>query len=187
MITSWERFKGGQRIAFVCGGRAVHSHRRLRDTVAASVRLLSVLPSELPAAIERLQREAREHERTIHAVRSELAVHQAEALAADAESIGANRWVFQSVDGDAQVLKALAQAIVTRSGLVVVLTSRATPALLLVARSVDVTIGCDAFVKSLVATFGGRGGGRSDLAQAGNLAAAPDAIVRRARALAAEG
>lgn len=185
LIAGWERFKGGQRIAFVCGGRAVRAHRQLRDTVAAGVRLLSVLPSELPAAIERLQHDVREHTKTIAVLRGEIAVQQAGALAATAESLGRHRWVFASVDGDANVLKALGQAVVTRPGLVAVLTSAATPALLLVTRSGDVTLACDAFLTALVGAFGGRGGGRSDLAQAGKLEAAPGDILAHARLLAA--
>src|SRR4051812_19159587 len=46
-VASWERFKGGQRLEFVCGGRALARHAQLRDTIASSVRLLSVLPGEL--------------------------------------------------------------------------------------------------------------------------------------------
>src|SRR2546428_8665180 len=60
-VNSWERFKGGVRLEFVCGNRALKRIRALRDTVAASIRLLSVVPEELPAAIERLQDDAQEH------------------------------------------------------------------------------------------------------------------------------
>ena len=38
-ITGWERFKGGMRVGFVCGGRALGAHRRLRDVVTESARL----------------------------------------------------------------------------------------------------------------------------------------------------
>src|SRR5438034_4512480 len=41
-IGSWERFKGGQRIEFVCGGRALDRLRSLRDAASAAMRLLSV-------------------------------------------------------------------------------------------------------------------------------------------------
>src|SRR5262245_42395192 len=54
-VASWERFKGGQRLEFLCGGRALRRFRFYRDALDASGRLLSVLPGELPAAIERLQ------------------------------------------------------------------------------------------------------------------------------------
>ncbi len=64
-VASWERFKGGQRLEFLCGGRALAGYRTLRDAMTASVRLLSVLPVELPAAIERLQADARDQKRAM--------------------------------------------------------------------------------------------------------------------------
>src|SRR5713226_4221676 len=54
-IASWERFKGGLRIEFYCGRRALVRLRSLRDTSAASARLLSVPVDALPEAVERLQ------------------------------------------------------------------------------------------------------------------------------------
>src|SRR5215510_9349955 len=39
---SVERFKGGQRVEFFCGGRALGQFRAMRDTLAGAVRLLSV-------------------------------------------------------------------------------------------------------------------------------------------------
>lgn len=184
VITAWARFKGGQRIAFVCGGRAVRAHRLLRDTVAASIRLLSVLPSELPAAIGRLQSEQRERDCTLDALQRELATFQAASLVEGAEPRGPVRWVFRAVDTNANGLKTLAQAIVAAPGLMVVLVSTTTPVLLVAARSPELTNACDSLVKSIAAEFGGRGGGRPDFAQAGTLAASPDAVLSRARALA---
>ena len=45
-VARWDRFKGGQRLEFVCGGRALRAYRSLRDAAGASVRLLSVLPED---------------------------------------------------------------------------------------------------------------------------------------------
>src|SRR4029077_17102964 len=56
-IGAVERFKGGQRVEFVCGGLAVNRFRSMRETLGAAVRLLSVLPHEVPDGIERLQAE----------------------------------------------------------------------------------------------------------------------------------
>ncbi len=172
VIRASERFKGGQRIEFLCGGRAVQSYRQLRDTVAASVRLLSILPSELPATIERLQGELKQQDKTIGVLRSEAALAQADRLAQSAEAIGRARWVFHAMDGDAAVLKTL-------------LASHAAPALIVVARSADVAVSADVVVKALVDAFGGRGGGRPELAQAGKLDATGDVVLAAARPLAA--
>ena len=48
-VAAWERFKGGQRVEFLCGGRALaRLSRRCATRSTASVQLLSVLPEELP-------------------------------------------------------------------------------------------------------------------------------------------
>ena len=52
---------------FLCGGRALGGYRAFRDAVSGAVRLLSVLPEELPGSIERLQAEAKEQKRSLGA------------------------------------------------------------------------------------------------------------------------
>jgi alanyl-tRNA synthetase len=180
-VASWERFKGGQRLEFLCGGRALDGYRRLRDTVTASVRLLSVLPAELPAAIERLQADAKEQKRALEGLQRDLASYRADELAAGAEETATGRLVARAVDADANGLKALATAIVAKPGFLVVLISSSTPALAVIARSADVNVSSQTLLASLIAEFGGRGGGRPEMAQGGGLAASADAILSRVR------
>ena len=140
-IRGWERFKGGSRIDFVCGGRALRSHRELRDIVNGSIRLLSVLPAELPAAIERAQNESKDLRKQSRDLTQRLAVHEAAAFAARAEPIGPISGVVESVDGyDATGLKTLATSIVSQPGRVAALVSASTPALVVIARSPDVSV-----------------------------------------------
>ena len=182
-VVAWERFKGGQRITFVCGGRALARFASMRDTLAASVRLLSVLPHELPPTIERLQNDAKDQKRSFIALQTELAVFRATKLSETAEFTPAGRLVLQSVDADAQGLKSLAQAVTEQPGFVVVLASAASPSLVVVARSSDVQVSAQQVLASLIAEFGGRGGGKPDLAQGGGLNATGSAILGKARTL----
>ena len=179
-VTGWERFKGGTRVGFVCGGRALRAHRKLRDISAASIRSLSVLPEELPAAIERLQAEAKDSKRSIRDLQTRLAHHEAAALA-DAAADGR---VVAALDGwDPNGLKAIASAIASRLGYVAVLISRSAPQAIVIARHAEQTADCAALLKKAVQTFGGKGGGRSDLAQGGGLQGEPEAILGYLRAL----
>jgi alanyl-tRNA synthetase len=189
-VAAWERFKGGQRVEFLCGGRALDRFGSLRDTIAASVRLLSVLPQELPGSIERLQLEVKEQKRSISALQLEIAAYRADALAAGAAAIHGTagvadehpvRLVVRAIDAEAGVLKALAMAVVARDGYIVVLTSMVRPAVVVVARSADLNVGSHQVLGKLIAQFGGRGGGKSELAQGGGLDAPPDAILAAAR------
>jgi alanyl-tRNA synthetase len=181
-ILAWERFKGGQRLEFRCGRRALARLRELRDLAAAGSHLLSAPIGELAGAIGRLQAEAKEQRRVVTALQSELTRYRADELAALAEPAAAGRLVLKSLDADADTLKAMANGIVGRGGLVAVLVSAGRPALVVVARSLDVPVSAREILARLLARFGGRGGGKPDLAQGGGLDAPPEAILDEARA-----
>jgi alanyl-tRNA synthetase len=179
-VAAWERFKGGQRVEFLCGGRALRRFRSMRGSLGASVRLLSVLPQELPAAIGRLQADAKEQKRGLLALQGELARCRAAELVATARSISTGRLVLGTVDADASGLKTLAVAVTREPGLIAVLVSTSTPALIVVARSSDQSASSEQLLSALMARFGGRGGGKAELAQAGGLGGAPEEILEAA-------
>jgi alanyl-tRNA synthetase len=178
---SWERFKGGQRVEFLCGARSLRRFHQLRDASGASIRLLSVLPDELPDAIARMQAELKDQKRLLTASQADLARYEGAALAESAEALPDARAVLQIVDGDAARLKVLASAIAAHDGVVAVLVSRTTPALAVAARAGDVAVSCQDVIGALLRAFGGRGGGKPELAQCGGLNAAPQAILSAAR------
>jgi alanyl-tRNA synthetase len=190
-VASWERFKGGQRLEFLCGGRALSGYRMLRDAMTASVRLLSVLPPELPAAIERLQADARDQKRALTGLQNDLAKYHAEELAASAGEVvlqGTSadggrrcRLVARAIDADANGLKGLAAAIAAKPGYLVVLVSTSMPALVVIARSSNVDVSAQQLLAKLVSQFGGRGGGRREMSQGGGLSATADAILDAVR------
>jgi len=180
-IGSTERFKGGQRLEFFCGSRALAKFRSMRDALAGSVRLLSVIPQELPGAIEKLQSESRDRQRTLTSLQQELARYRADDLAASAEQLPTGRLVARVLHADANGLKSLASAIVANPGYIAILVSDTRPALAVVARSADVTIDAQRVIAELAAGFGGRGGGKPDLAQAGSLHADSSDVLSHSR------
>jgi alanyl-tRNA synthetase len=183
-VSSWERFKGGQRLEFLCGGRALRRFRAFRDALDASGRLLSVLPGELPAAIERLQSDAKDRKRESVALQTELSRYRAVELAAAAETIAAGlHFVARVIDADANGLKALASAITAAPGFIVALISSSTPALAVIARSADVSPSAQQILSALIGRFGGRGGGKPELAQGGGLIGPPGEILQVVRQL----
>lgn len=181
VVSTSERFKGGQRLEFLCGGRALARFQQLQKASSASIRLLSVLPADLPGAIERLQQELKDEKRALGAAQLELARYQAVALAGEAEAVGTARAVLRAVDGDVLRLKALASAVATHPDVVVVLVSRAVPLLAVAARASTATTACNELIGAVAKEFGGRGGGKPDLAQCGGLEAQSDAVLAFAR------
>jgi alanyl-tRNA synthetase len=184
VVAGWERFRGGTRVDFACGARALRSHRQLRDTVASSIKLTSSTAAELPSAIERLQNDAKDLKRQMKDLNARLASFEADALAARAESLGPARVVLASIEGaDAAGLKSIAASIVQRPGRAAVLLSLPTPAAVVVARSPDLAIDAGSILKQLIAAHGGKGGGRPELAQGAGLTGTSDDILARARSL----
>ncbi len=183
-VCGTERFKGGTRIEFVCGGRALTRFRQQRAVLAAVTRQLSVVPAELAAAIERLQSENKAQRTLARSLQSQLVGYEARTLTDAAESSGGRRLVVRRIEGfDAQGLKALAMAIVATPGCVACLLNAETPPLLIVARSGDVALDSAVVLRGLIERFGGKGGGRPELAQGGGLTGEPDAILGAAREL----
>jgi len=161
-VPAVEKFKGGVRVTFVCGARVLRVFGTLRESVAGSVRALSVLPQELPAAIERIQTEARDLRRSIKRFQESLAAHEAARLAGEV--------VVEALDGwDAQGLKTIAMEITARTRALVALFSTTTPIAVVIARSPDRQLDAASVLRALTDRFGGRGGGKADLAQGGGL------------------
>ena len=181
-VTQSERFRGGSRITFACGSRALRAFRGYRDAVAGAVRVLSVLPHELPSAVERAQLDSKDLRKTVSRLQGELAGHEASRLLEDAALVGDRRVVVQALEGwDAAGLKAIASSLVAQSGVVAVLVSAGKPIAVVVARSQDAALDSSKGLRMLLDRFGGRGGGRPELAQGAGLAGTIEDILAAAR------
>jgi alanyl-tRNA synthetase len=180
-VQSAEKMRGGSRLTFVCGGRALRALRTCRDVVAGGVRALSVLPTELPAAIERLQEESKELRKQLKGLQEKLAEDKGARLAAAAPEVEGVRVVVEALDGwDVAGLKALAAAAVASSRRCVVLITSSQPVSLVVACSPDVPVDANVVLQQLTHRFGGRGGGKPGLAQGGGLAAPAQEVASAA-------
>jgi alanyl-tRNA synthetase len=170
-LRSWEKFRGGMRLEFVCGGRALREFRILRDAVAGSLRYLSVAPQDLPSAIEGAQEENKGLRRAARDLGERLASYESALLVQRARRLGPARVIIETLDGwDQAGLKALASAAAGQPGVVAALLSAGDPALVVVARAPDLNLDAAAVLKALVQRFGGKGGGKPELAQGGGMA-----------------
>jgi alanyl-tRNA synthetase len=183
-VLATERHRGGMRLTFVCGRRSVRALRGYRDAVAGSVRVLSVLPADLPAAIERVQVESKGLEKQLRDLRTELAGHEGQRLAAAASLVGDVRVVVETLAGwDAAALKAVAAAAAAAGPVCAALVSTDSPPSVVIARSPGVPMEAQVLLRRLTERFGGRGGGRADLAQGGGFNTTPGEIAVAVRQL----
>ena len=185
VVAATEKVRGGSRVTFLCGGRALNGFRALRDAVAGSVRVLSVLPADLPSAIERLQSDAKDQRRQIRDFQMRIAAQEADALAGTAVETGGAKLVAASLAGwDAAGLKAIAARIAERPGHLAVLVGDPPPAPIVVARAADLPHDASRLLRDLIARHGGKGGGRPELAQGGGMTAPANDVLASARQLA---
>jgi alanyl-tRNA synthetase len=142
-----------------------------------------VLPADLPAAIERLQMELKDQRKIVSRQQESLAVHEAKRLLAAAGGPEA-RTIVDALDGwEAAGLKAIASALVADAPVAVALFSASSPALAVVARGTGVDLDSAVVLRRLIERFGGRGGGKPDLAQGGGLTGSVNDLCAAARAL----
>jgi alanyl-tRNA synthetase len=177
-VPIWERYKGGTRVSFACGIRALRQFEALRDTVSAAMRSLGTSAPEVMSSIERVQNDLKESRRALRGFQTRLAAFEADVLASRAVAAGARRVVVEALDGwDAAGIKEMASAVTARPGHLVVLFTASCPANIVVARAADVDVDAAALLRALTAQFGGKGGGRPDLAQGGGLSGNIDEMV----------
>jgi len=170
-ILGSERYKGGTRVEFVCGGRALKAFRKDHEVLRELARLHSAHPHELAALMEKLLQERSGLLREKKSLENQILELEAQELLKSADmrdGILAVRRDF----GDRKIegLKILAQKITASPGTLVILGTVQEAAQLVVARSQDVPGDCGAAIRQVAGKLGGRGGGKPELAQAGGIA-----------------
>jgi alanyl-tRNA synthetase len=178
-IGGCEKLRGGSRVEFLCGNRVVQRFRLWRDALSAMQKHLSVPPIDMAPSIERMQEDSKALQRTIRGFQEKLAAHEASALLAKGHVI------VEAVEGwDAQGIKSIAVAATSANpAAVVVLFTASTPAQVVIARGASAGVDAGALLKQLAAKFGGKGGGKPDLAQGGGLNAGGAELITAARSL----
>jgi alanyl-tRNA synthetase len=184
-VSKWEKFRHGTRVEFVCGGRTLARFREWRSALAEIQKNLSVSPQEMADAVVRLQDDSKTLQRTLRGVQEKLAGYEAAGLIAKGQRGGDRLVIVEALDGwDAQSLKTMAVAAAALDpGAAIALFTTTSPALVVIARGSHSTIDAGAILKALSSKFGGKGGGKPDLAQGGGLTATSADLIAAARAL----
>ena len=160
-IIGWERYKGGARVEFVCGWRALRDHRVKTRAFADMRRVLSVSGPEVVAVVERLAARERETAR-----RAEETLQRLLAAEADLRrrTLTLPAVLTEVVTGrQLDEVRGLAQALIRDGGIVALIAT--DDGRVVFARSADVSVDVAALLRRAVDQYGGRGGGRSEFAQ----------------------
>jgi alanyl-tRNA synthetase len=186
-VLGWEHYKGMTRVEFVCGGRALEALRKARDLLDRLGSHFSAHPSDLPRLAEKLLDERSRLQKEVTRLTEDMLEIEALEMLNSADKTTRPITVCRNYDRrDLESVKILARKLTARSGVVAILGTVEDAAQVVVAKSGDVPGDCGLAVRQATAALGGRGGGKTDMAQAGGvprakLSAWSDAIVSHFR------
>lgn len=162
-ITNSERYKGMTRVTFTAGRRA-RAELFTRDQVLRGLATrFSCAPADVPAAIDKIVRDADTNATDVTALRGRLAGHIAQSFA----GTGA---VVAALPGDGEMLRLIAAKLVAAGRDAILAAPDEAGTTVCLIRAPGSTLDCGALWKLLAARYTGRGGGKPDQAQ-GRLAA----------------
>jgi len=181
LITGIERAKKQTRVEFICGNRVVKYASRANHILEAISQTISAAPFETAAAVRILWDEHQKARKQIEELESELLDHEAAQF-----PVNAGLAVAAFKNRGIENLKSLAAKICARPGTVALLADEGDQLRLVFARSADSTVDVAALLKKTLERFGGRGGGRPNLAQGGGLAGNANDVLKFAQGLSRE-
>ncbi|HEU4729928.1 MAG TPA: alanyl-tRNA editing protein [Kofleriaceae bacterium] len=157
-ITGTERYKGMTRVTFTAARRG-RAELFSRDQVLRGLASqFSCGPAEVPAAVEKLRRDAEAAGAELTQLRSRLATAIIGQLPGTGSAIAA-------IPGDAELLRSIAAKLIGAGRDALLCAPEAGGATVVLMRAAGSTLDCAALWKQLAARFGGRGGGRADRAE----------------------
>ena len=165
-----EKHKGGCRVEFVCGRRALLDADAKNSTLLSVAASLSVKPEQVPAAVEKVKGDLLEQ---LDAAKAKLLKIEEDKMQAAYEAAPVNaagvKILVLPLDGhDAKDIKAFLPKVTALENTISLLVA-AQPARISYAAALGVATegDCRSIIKLLNEAFGGRGGGKSDCAQGG--------------------
>jgi alanyl-tRNA synthetase len=168
LLRKFEKVKQGMRVEFVCGERALAFARRDYDALTQAATVYSTHLWEVPQQVRKSLDEIKSSQKERKKLLEELAEFEAERLVAEAPEEGGLRRVQRVVaDRDLAFIKLLAQKMVRRPNVLVLLAAGQGQPSVVLAQSAGGPFDMGRLVKDAPAEFSLRGGGARDLAQAG--------------------
>ena len=163
-IVSAVAYKGGMRMTFLCGGRALRQFQKLQMTVDAIARKFSTAGEEALSAVEKQEAELKEIKKEKAALTARLEEYLTAELKAQAEDVKGKKLLVRLTETDPKRLRPLALATLPEKGLTLLLTEKnGQLTYVLCANGLKLDMG--ELIPAVNLALGGKGGGRGTLAQ----------------------
>jgi alanyl-tRNA synthetase len=169
-ITGFERYKGGIRVNFICGERALKKYQTLYANIQQISADFSIHPDDLSQTALRLREENTNLRRSLRRVSKELMRYEVENLwKTTPETKGIRKIVAYWEDRSLDVLRSAAASLRENPKTFILFAGLADDQIRLICtRSSDLQeLHAGNILKSIVAQMGGKGGGSPEMAQGG--------------------
>jgi alanyl-tRNA synthetase len=183
-VAGVERYKGGLRVSFHAGRRAIDDARAKERVLGELAREFTCGVLDVPSAVGKLRAELKARLEALSSARGELVDFVAERLLAahPADASGTTHIAVVREKDDVGMLRALAGRLAGRADVFAVCASpdpESGDLAIVVQRGANVTIDCGKWLKDTAATHGGRGGGRPERAEGRIAKTTPHDALRR--------
>ncbi|MHB1354795.1 MAG: alanyl-tRNA editing protein [Anaerolineae bacterium] len=168
-ILGYEKRRSQVRIEFVCGQRAITAQRLVGRIVQQTAGTLSIHAQELPATVSRLVDESKKQLKQIEALASQLLEAEIPRWLTQAQVVNGWRIVARVIEYTPAQMRKAAQDLTQGTATITLMASAPPAAQICFAASADVPVNMGTLLRTVVAPFGGKGGGTPTLAQGGGV------------------
>lgn len=163
-IVSAVAYKGGMRMTFLCGGRALKHFQRLQATVDAIARKFSTAGEEVLSAVEKQEAELKAVKKEKADLTAKLEEYLTAELKAQAEDVKGKKLLVRLTDTDPKRLRPLALSTLPERGLTLLLAEKAGQVTYVLCQN-GLKLDMGEVIPAVNLALGGKGGGRGTLAQ----------------------
>ena len=165
-VIRWERYKGGARITFLCGWRALEDYQKKTVTLREICRNMTVGEGDVLSAVVRWKEEKKEAVRRIRSLLDESLENEAIRLKEKAETIGSVRVIRTCFkDRDPGEVQNLVKKLSRLEGVVALIGLKRERAYIFFGRSPSVEADMKRLMEEACREMDGKGGGSPAMAQ----------------------
>ncbi len=168
-VTGLDRRSDALRVSFLCGWRAFDEFTHLQRVVAGVAGYLTTGPDDILDVVKKLRSEAKALGKLIQNMKRQLTAEVAKRLVEEALPVGGRYALVTSrLDPDTTDLAFLSRSLSEQENVVAVLGWVGNgKSHVILSRGKDVPLDMSSVLRQVMEEFGGRGGGRPDMAQGG--------------------
>jgi alanyl-tRNA synthetase len=165
-ILRHEKYKGGTRVHFVCGFRAMRDHQAKTSLVKSVSQILTAGENDLLQVLGNWREDRKASEKRIQILLGQVAEAEAGKLMSGAELFGETKWVSAVFnDGNPEEIHALVRRLIRNRSVVTVIAAVQDRATVIFARSPDLDIDVRPMLEAACKTMTAKGGGNASWAQ----------------------